>query len=589
MEGKLLALSGLMDEPHFRRLIKFQARRRQCLGGSDVEILTETVHVLMCDDPQVSFTAYRMRIRSAEDVLHHTTFSRDRDSDEGGRWVLEKRYSEFDKFRKQFLKHIEHWENVVNVDLSHRKAKEIVTGHGDVRTTFAVVSNALRRAISPHFPKKHICVDTPKIIAERVEGLTEFVRKIASVYIDLGLYLSNNQLHSNTFASSFALLHHMQVEIEEFLRVPQPQKDAEIRRQSAVLALENLDALPDSSEDDNSSEPVCCICLNEEDPVDTEKVTLVQLPCRHHFHEDCVIDWFTKNAMAVSVIDDKLLATSGLMNEPRFRRLIKFQTRRREALVGSELEIRTTTRYALVSEDKPNVGFTIYYMHIHRASDTRGDEDQWVLKKRYSELEAFRRLLFKRIEDWEYTVRREFSRKTSVDKLTTFAVMSNAMRRAISPSFPRKRMRPAKPAVIKERTMRLPNFVRKLLGVYTDLSVYKTNSSLQAGGFASSWAQLCTIFSELESFLEIPQPQKDAEVQRQSAVLALRDFNDSTSTMDEDAHDQSCSICLNEDPVTDETRPAVALPCGHHFHEDCVIDWFSTSITCPLCRRRSHI
>lgn len=258
-------------------------------------------------------------------------------------------------------------------------------------------------------------------------------------------------------------------------------------------------------------------------------------------------------------------------------------------MVGSELEIRTTTRYALVSEDKPNVGFTIYYMHIHRASDTRGDEDQWVLKKRYSELEAFRRLLFKRIEDWEYTVRREFSRKTSVDKLTTFAVMSNAMRRAISPSFPRKRMRPAKPAVIKERTMRLPNFVRKLLGVYTDLSVYKTNSSLQAGGFASSWAQLCTIFSELESFLEIPQPQKDAEVQRQSAVLALRDFNDSTSTMDEDAHDQSCSICLNEDPVTDETRPAVALPCGHHFHEDCVIDWFSTSITCPLCRRRSHI
>ncbi|KAG2817772.1 hypothetical protein PC112_g12915 [Phytophthora cactorum] len=214
-------------------------------------------------------------------------------------------------------------------------------------------------------------------------------------------------------------------------------------------------------------------------------------------------------------------------------------------------------------------------MYIHRTSDNRrGDDDQWVLKKRYSELEAFRRLLFKRIEDWEYTVRREFARKTAVDRRKTFAVISNAMRRAISPSFPKKHIRSDKPAVIKERVVRLPNFVRRLLGVYTDLAVYKTNSQLQADGFATSWAQLCKIFSELETFLEIPQPQKDAEVQRQSAVLALRDFNDSISTVEEDANEQACSICLNEDPVADEARPVVALPCGHHFHEDCVIDWF---------------
>ncbi|KAG2762388.1 hypothetical protein PC129_g8654 [Phytophthora cactorum] len=294
--------------------------------------------------------------------------------------------------------------------------------------------------------------------------------------------------------------------------------------------------------------------------------------------------------MAVSIIDNKLLASSGLMDEPHFRRLMKFQTRRREALVGNELEIRTTTSYALVSEDKSNVGFTVYCMYIHRTSDNRrGDDDQWVLKKRYSELEAFRRLLFKRIEDWEYTVRREFARKTAVDRRKTFAVISNAMRRAISPSFPKKHIRSDKPAVIKERVVRLPNFVRRLLGVYTDLAVYKTNSQLQADGFATSWAQLCKIFSELETFLEIPQPQKDAEVQRQSAVLALRDFNDSISTVEEDANEQACSICLNEDPVADEARPVVALPCGHHFHEDCVIDWFSTSPTCPLCRRSSHL
>ncbi|OWZ19230.1 Kazal-like serine protease inhibitor [Phytophthora megakarya] len=290
MEAKLLAQSGLMDEPHFRRLLKFQARRRNGLGGSDLEILTEAMHVLMCDDPHLSFTAYRMRIRSAEDVLHHTGLARDRNPNEGGRWVLEKRYSEFERFRKQLLKHIERWEDIISYEIAHRKVKDIKQCHGDTRDTFAVISNALRRAISPQFPKKRICVDTPKIIAERVEGLSEFVRKLMGVYTDLGLYLSNNQLHYSTFTSSYELLHQMESEIEEFLEVPQPQKDAETRRQSAILALESLDVLPQLS---CETEPVCCICLNEEEPINSELTPLVELPCHHHFHEDCVIDWFS--------------------------------------------------------------------------------------------------------------------------------------------------------------------------------------------------------------------------------------------------------------------------------------------------------
>jgi len=293
MEAKLLAQSGLMDEPRFRRLVKFQTRRREGLGGSELEILTETMRVLMCDDPRMSFTAYRMRIRSADDVLHQRALARDRDPDEGGRWLLEKRYSEFDKFRRGLFRHIELWEDVVNRELSHRKTKDIVKAYGDARNTFAVVSNTLRRAISPQFPKKRIHVDTAKIVAERVEGLTEFVRKLMSVYTDLGLYLSNYQLHSSVFASSYELLHQMQTEIEQFLEVPQPQKDAETRRQSAVLALESLDTLGHQRPDACETEPVCCICLNEEDPVDSDAAPLVQLPCHHHFHEDCVIDWFS--------------------------------------------------------------------------------------------------------------------------------------------------------------------------------------------------------------------------------------------------------------------------------------------------------
>ncbi|GMF52665.1 unnamed protein product [Phytophthora fragariaefolia] len=191
--------------------------------------------------------------------------------------------------------------------------------------------------------------------------------------------------------------------------------------------------------------------------------------------------------MTPSVIENRLLASSGLLDEPRFRRLIKFQMRRREAFVGTELEIHTTVTQVLPPEASSGVWFTVYCMHIRRAADVRvGTGDQWVLKKRYSELEAFRRLLLKRIADWEYTVRSEFTRKTAIDRRKAFAVVSNAMRRAISPSFPKKHVRPNKPEVIKERAVGLPSFVRKLLGVYTDLAVFKTDEQLQAGGFASS-------------------------------------------------------------------------------------------------------
>ncbi|GMF52666.1 unnamed protein product [Phytophthora fragariaefolia] len=291
MESKLLAISGLMKEASFRRLIKFHARRREGHGGSHLEILTETVHVHMCEEPRLSFTIYRMRIRSADDVLHHTAVVRDIDPSEGGRWLLEKRYSEFNNFRNQLLKHIEHWERAVTREFaSQQNCKSSLNNHDKMRNTFAVVSNSLRRAISPRFPKKRIRVDTPMIITERVQGLTDFVRKLVGVYTDLGLYLSNSQMPS-VVASSYELLHQVHTDIEVFSEVPEPQKDAETRRQAAVLALEQLSGLDDPVS--SQAEPACCICLNEEILADDENSPLVQLPCHHHFHEDCVIDWFS--------------------------------------------------------------------------------------------------------------------------------------------------------------------------------------------------------------------------------------------------------------------------------------------------------
>lgn len=42
-----------------------------------------------------------------------------------------------------------------------------------------------------------------------------------------------------------------------------------------------------------------------------------------------------------------------------------------------------------------------------------------------------------------------------------------------------------------------------------------------------------------------------------------------------------CSICLDE-LVTGQ--PALRIPCGHLFHEDCVKDWLLKSNECPVCR-----
>jgi len=42
-----------------------------------------------------------------------------------------------------------------------------------------------------------------------------------------------------------------------------------------------------------------------------------------------------------------------------------------------------------------------------------------------------------------------------------------------------------------------------------------------------------------------------------------------------------CSICLDELVAG---QPALRIPCGHLYHEDCVKDWLKKSNECPVCR-----
>ena len=40
-----------------------------------------------------------------------------------------------------------------------------------------------------------------------------------------------------------------------------------------------------------------------------------------------------------------------------------------------------------------------------------------------------------------------------------------------------------------------------------------------------------------------------------------------------------CSICRVEMSV----GSARYTPCGHYFHQDCLLRWFYRSVTCPYC------
>uniref|UniRef100_A0A7S3VV37 RING-type domain-containing protein n=1 Tax=Strombidinopsis acuminata TaxID=141414 RepID=A0A7S3VV37_9SPIT len=52
----------------------------------------------------------------------------------------------------------------------------------------------------------------------------------------------------------------------------------------------------------------------------------------------------------------------------------------------------------------------------------------------------------------------------------------------------------------------------------------------------------------------------------------------------------TCAVCLDQIGDTEDAR---TLQCQHHFHAECVMEWWTTerkqpSVDCPLCRRRQR-
>ncbi|KAG7592222.1 Zinc finger RING-type [Arabidopsis thaliana x Arabidopsis arenosa] len=68
---------------------------------------------------------------------------------------------------------------------------------------------------------------------------------------------------------------------------------------------------------------------------------------------------------------------------------------------------------------------------------------------------------------------------------------------------------------------------------------------------------------------------------RPASKLAVRSLTRKIYYKTSSIGGDKCTICLEE--FKDGAR-VVTLPCGHEFHDKCIVDWFATSHFCPLCR-----
>ncbi|BGP31251.1 hypothetical protein JCM10296v2_003015 [Rhodotorula toruloides] len=103
----------------------------------------------------------------------------------------------------------------------------------------------------------------------------------------------------------------------------------------------------------------------------------------------------------------------------------------------------------------------------------------------------------------------------------------------------------------------------------------RANAGDYAWGSEADFQQLLNDLMEQASLaFPRPQPAPDDMIEKLPRLKVSQDLLD-MSTID------SCGICLDTFQLSDN---AVALPCKHLYHEDCLVPWLKTSGTCPTCR-----
>ncbi|XP_063792661.1 E3 ubiquitin-protein ligase RNF43-like [Pseudophryne corroboree] len=73
------------------------------------------------------------------------------------------------------------------------------------------------------------------------------------------------------------------------------------------------------------------------------------------------------------------------------------------------------------------------------------------------------------------------------------------------------------------------------------------------------------------------------EIDQQNLLAMVEEiYGFQMTTVAEDEAAQSCAICLME---YEEGERVIVLSCSHRYHPSCILQWFATNLSCPLCRR----
>ncbi|OQR92327.1 hypothetical protein ACHHYP_03827 [Achlya hypogyna] len=184
--------------------------------------------------------------------------------------------------------------------------------------------------------------------------------------------------------------------------------------------------------------------------------------------------------------------------------------------------------------------FTVYTFIV----SSPDSKTWWVLKKRYSQFHTLRKLLL----------------QLRTSPLASFVAPLAAL------PFPKKHLRADLDTVVAERRLRLQDFTAALVSLRTDCLI------ACKGPVDQRAEKYRVVYELLHAFLEVPKLHEEAEA-RARAQSAKTDGTD------------PCSICMTDESVE---VTVFQLPCGHSFHERCIVRWLELKQTCPLCRYEAY-
>ncbi|KAG7386826.1 hypothetical protein PHYPSEUDO_015224 [Phytophthora pseudosyringae] len=207
-------------------------------------------------------------------------------------------------------------------------------------------------------------------------------------------------------------------------------------------------------------------------------------------------------------------------------------------------KISITARAEVIYDHQgPAAPYTQYVFTLKKFDSTL----EWTLRKRYSQCHAFHLQLCGAVHcEW-----------TSVSQQEAFEPFVNMLEHAAGPEFPRKHA---------------SNDTQNLGVLLGPAGYLPSGSNNGDDGFY-------TLSRAMEQFLDIPPRWKVTEAYTTGTVLDMGTSEYHSRTQQSNFLDDTSGNVGIEDTEMAE------LPCGHAFHDDCIIPWIRSKATCPVCRR----